>query len=190
MTKIYAFLPLALLALLVSCGVSSDNGRKTDLRPTPPAVRPEAQRPQPTEQPNHQSSVSPWYEHYDLGEVVVRIGPGAMALSDEPEARLAAIGSVPALPHPLYSERLQELRQVRERLLEENATLATGLAQQVQKPTPAELGTLRTQLSRLSAQQRLVMTKTQEVGVEHQALLAMLAPASARVDSRITQGNP
>lgn len=184
MHKTYISLSFVLVTLLVACGVGSDG--KTNLRPPPPAVRPEVQRPQPSEQADNQSEVNPrfWYEYYDMNEIVIRVSPSALASAREAGPRAEATRATPRPTRQAYSRRIQNLQQVREHLLRENATLTAKLASQAKQPTPEELGTLSAQLGHLSAKQRLVMTRTRAIEVEHQALLTMLAQTTAEPDLR------
>ncbi len=172
---------LALVTLLAACGIGSDG--KTDLRPAPPAPGfPETQLSDLPDDQNSATSAA-WYEHYDLSEVVVTIDSGTLATPEAPTPR-ANTDKVTLRPtREAYAKRLENLQQARESLLRENAALAARLALQLKQPNK-ELGTLREQLGSLRKNQRLVMTRTQAIEVEHQELLSMLAQSVASIDLR------
>ena len=183
MKRFGAFLPLALLSLIAACGVGGSSG----LRPTAPAPSPLSAQPQPAaplakvEQP----TVAPWYKHYDLGEVVVRIAPGALASVQVNAATSSSSIAAPKTAQATlgaYTRRLAVLQQERARLLRENATLEASLQQPpagVWRPTRSELADLQASLELLQARQQAVNSQTLVVEADHQTILELVTKGSA-----------
>lgn len=184
MWKSYIFTSLALVTLLVACGIGSDG--QTNLRPAPPASNSEVQEPQASELADSKSdgNPEPWYERYDLSKVVVKIEPGALSQSTESKFSAGTSRFVSRPTRGAYTTRLQVLQQARESLLRENAALAARLELQTRQPNREQLRVFREQFGNLRNKQRLVMTRTQAVEVEHQKLLSMLTQTVATVDLR------
>lgn len=175
MIKTRALLSLTFVLLTAACGTYTDKSQ------LPPSAPPKPNTPEPTtlEPDTAAPPITMWYERYDLGNIVVKVGPGVadgrnkdQAVGIDRNSRASDTKSgVQA-----YERRLQVLQQERERLLRENAVLQEQAERQADADFQAREGLLelRSQLARLSAQQDDVNSQAQMIVEEHGALLELV----------------